>query len=401
MERDKDTRKDGYFATRMVQAGRAGQRHYGFVNPPLLRGSTTLYETVAQMTAMNADRLPQRQTYGIMGSATHHALEDTVAAIEGGTRCQIFGSGLAALTTALLACLGGGDHCLMPDSVYAPTRRFCSGMLARLGVETEYYPPDHPPDEIARRFRPNTRVLFAESPGSHTFEVQDVPALGRVAHAAGALLLLDNTWGLHHFQPFGHGVDMSIQALTKYAGGHSDLLLGAVTTAADRPWKLIRDAFAVLGHYASPDDCWLALRGLRTLPVRLARQMQSGLTVARWLQARPEVLRVLHPALPGSPGHAVWKRDFSGAASLFGVVLQPRFSVQAMVAMIDSFALFGIGESWGGYESLIHPTDAAITRDAPHPALGGPTFRLHVGLEDPEDLIADLERGLAVLVAHA
>jgi len=245
--------------------------------------------------------------------------------------------------------------------------------------------------------RPETAVLFLESPGSHTFEVQDVPALAAVAHAHGARVMIDNTWGIHFFQPFRHGVDISIQAATKYIGGHSDIILGAVTVAADADWVRLRDASMALGQYASPDDCWLALRGIRSLGVRLKTQMEHGLLVARWLAERPEVLRVLHPALPGSPGHEFWLRDFTGASSLFGVVLQPEYSVEAVRAMIDGMTLFGIGASWGGFESLILPSTGTIHRTAGSGRFGGEIMRLHIGLEDPADIVADLERGFAAL----
>lgn len=400
MPDDTAGRRPQGFATRLSHSGRAGTHAHGFVNPPLVRGSTVLYPSCADRIAMGKRRLDQVLTYGTHGGPTHFALEDMIAEIEGGTRCQIVSTGLAAITTPLLAFLGTGEHCLMPDSVYGPARTFAGGMLARLGVATTFYPPEIDAAGIERYFQPNTRVLYLESPGSHTFEVQDVPALAAAAHVRGHKVLMDNTWGLHFFQPFRHGVDVSIQALTKYALGHSDALLGSITTADEKDWERLRTAALQLGQYASPDDCWLAIRGLRTLGVRLQRQMESGLTVARWLAARPEVHEVLHPALPGAPGHALWKRDFSGAPSLFGVVFAPRFSPEATRAMIDSLDLFGIGASWGGYESLALPTTGFLTRTAKQKDFGGPMMRLHIGLEDPADLIADLERGLAVLAAH-
>jgi cystathionine beta-lyase len=387
-------------ATRLSHAGRAGTRVRGFVNPPLLRGSTMLYPTCRERQAANATRLDQALNYGVMGNPTHHALEDVIAEVEGGTRCQIVSSGLAAVTTPLLAYLKSGDHCLVPDSVYGPTRVFCDGMLARLGIETTYYRADIDAAGIAALMRPNTAVLYAESPGSHTFEVQDVPALAQAAHARGAKVLMDNTWGIHFFQPFQHGVDVSIQALTKYVVGHSDVLLGSVTTASDEDWERVRMTALALGQYASPDDCWLALRGVRTMGVRLQHQMRSGLAVAEWFAGRPEVAGVLHPALPGAPGHDLWKRDFTGACSLFGVVFQPEFSAAATCAMIDSLELFGIGASWGGFESLVLPTTGHVVRTAGAWDYDGPLVRFHIGLEDTGDLIADLDHGLAVLRAH-
>ena len=389
------------FATRLSHAGRAGTRVHGFVNPPLVRGSTVLNVSCEASLTTPAKRLAQSLVYGTLGNPTHHALEDVIAEIEGGTRCQIVSTGLAAVTTPLLAYLSSGDHCLVPDSVYGPTRVFCNGLLARMGVTTTYYDPVVDEAGMAALIQANTRVVFCESPGSHTFEVQDVPAIARAAHAHGAKVLMDNTWGIHHFQPFTHGVDVSIQALTKYVGGHADILLGSVTTAADADWERVRLTALSLGQYASPDDCWLALRGVRTLGLRLRQQMQAGLEVAAWFAAQPEVKQVLHPALPGTPGHALWQRDFTGACSLFGVEFQPRFTAASTRAMIDSLTLFGIGASWGGFESLALPTTGTVTRTVGRPGFAGPVARFHIGLEDTADLIADLDRGLAVLRDHA
>jgi cysteine-S-conjugate beta-lyase len=388
------------FATRLSHTGRPATRTHGFVNPPVHRGSTVLYPSVEERRSIGARRFEQELIYGVLGGPTHFALEDMIASVEGGTRCQIVSSGLAAVTTPLLAFLAAGEHCLMPDSVYGPARNFCDGMLARLGIETTFYDPEIDEAGIAALFQPNTKVLYTESPGSHTFEVQDVPMLARVAHARDAKVLMDNTWGLHFFQPFRHGVDVSIQALTKYAGGHSDLLLGSVTTNRDEDWERVRGTALSLGQYASPDDAWLCLRGARTLGIRLEKQMQSGIRVAEWFREQPEVLEVLHPALPGARGHDIWKRDFSGACSLFGVVFKPEFSPEAVHAMVDAITLFGIGASWGGFESLVLPTTGFITRSAGSGVFGGPTCRFHIGLEDPDDLIADLRRGLALMRSH-
>ena len=250
---------------------------------------------------------------------------------------------------------------------------------------------------MAELIRPNTTVVYTESPGSHTFEVQDIPAIARAAHARGAKVLMDNTWGIHFFQPFKHGVDVSIQALTKYAGGHSDLLIGSITVNTAEDWDRVHDTARGLGQYASPDDCWLCLRGLRTLGVRLAAQMDAGIEVAHWLRNRDEVAEVLHPALPGARGHELWRRDFSGACSLFGVVFQPEYSVAATHALVETLELFGIGASWGGYESLALPTTGFVTRTAGTGNFAGPVVRFHIGLEDPADLITDLERGLAAM----
>jgi cysteine-S-conjugate beta-lyase len=287
-----DSPKRG-FRTKLSHTGRAGKRIHGFVNPPLLRGSTVLYSTVAERRAMGARRGERLLTYGLGGSETHWALEDVIAEVEGGTRCAIVCSGLAAVTTPLLAFLKSGDHCLMPDSVYGPTRNFCDGVLRRFGVETTYYDPEVDEAGIDAMIRPNTTVVYTESPGSHTFEVQDVPAIARAAHARGAKVLMDNTWGIHHFQPFRHGVDVSIQAATKYPAGHSDVLIGSVTVNSDADWQKLQATVRGLGQYASPDDCWLTLRGMRTMGVRLAQQMDSAMEVAHWLRKRPEVKQVL------------------------------------------------------------------------------------------------------------
>ncbi len=383
--------------TRLSHAGRAGTHAAGFVNPAVHRGSTVLYPSMAERRAAGAHRYEQKLIYGVMGTPTHWPLENVIAEIEGGTHCQIVSSGLAAITTPLLAFLNAGDHLLMPNSVYGPARAFCDGMLQRYGIETTYYDPCTDAAGIAPLFRPTTAVLFTESPGSHTFEVQDIPALAAVAHARGAKVLMDNTWGIHFFQPFAKGVDCSIQALTKYVVGHSDVLLGAITVNTEADWERVRGTALALGQFASPDDCWLALRGVRTMAVRLERQMQSAIAVASWLRTRPEVAEVLHPALPGARGHELWKRDFSGACSLFGVVFQPHYTQAEVWAFAEALQLFGIGASWGGYESLALPTNGFITRTAGSGTFGGQLLRLHIGLEAVEDLTADLQQALAVL----
>lgn len=385
-------------ATRLTHVGRAGTRTLGFVNPPVQRGSTLLHPDMEAFAEHGRVRLQRGLTYGTHGSATHHSLEDAVAAIEGGTRCQILPTGLAAVTLALLAFLDAGDHALIPDSVYGPARRFCNATLARLQIAVTFYEPLIAPDDLATLFQPNTKVLYIESPGSHTFEIQDVPALAARAHARGATVLMDNTWGVHSFQPFRHGVDVSIQALTKYIAGHSDVLLGSITVATDEAWARIRENTLLFGLYASPDDCWFALRGVRTLAVRLDRHMRSALAVATWLAARPEVRTVLYPALPGAPGHDLWTRDFTGGCGLFGVEFQPAVTDHALNRMIESLRLFGIGESWGGFESLAIPS-LPLTRTYGTPAIIGPLCRLHIGLEEPADLIADLEQAFAISFA--
>ncbi|GAJ29025.1 cystathionine beta-lyase [Acidomonas methanolica] len=383
----------------LVQGGRPEEspEEGVFVNAPVTRGSTVLYPDVAALRNNGSRSYDHELVYGAMGSPVQHMLERLLARIEGGGDCQVVSSGLAACTTPLLAFMAAGEHLLLPDSVYFPTRRFADTMLARMGISTTYYPPMAGEADITALMRPETSVLFAESPGSHTFEVQDVPMLARIAHAHGTRLMLDNTWGIGVFQPFLHGVDVSIQALTKYPAGHSDAILGAVTVANGADWKILRDAAIQLGQLAGPDECWLTLRGLRTMGVRLERQSRSALALAHWLRERPEVARVLHPALEDCPGHQFWRRDFTGASALFGVELRAEYPVSAMEDMIDALALFGRGASWGGYESLVLPTTGGIRRVHADGYPRGPTFRLHIGLENVADLKADLAGGFEVL----
>jgi cystathionine beta-lyase len=387
-----DTTKRG-FATRLTHGSRPAVRSHGFVNPPVHRGSTVLQPSSAARIENSKRRFERVMTYGTQGGPTHYALEDMIAGIEGGTHCTVVGTGLAAVAVPLLAFLKAGDRCLMPDSAYGPARGLAEGLMTGWGIETVFYDPTITAAGIEALWTPNTRVLYLESPGSHTFEMQDVPALAAVARRHGAVSMIDNTWGIHHFQPFAKGCDVSIQALTKYVGGHSDILLGSVAVNSQAHHLAVRAAASAMGHYASPDDCWLALRGVRTMAVRLAHQQEAGLQVARWLQTRPEVARVLHPALPEDPGHAIWKRDFTGACSLFGVAFQPRYTQDDIFRFIDELELFGIGASWGGFESLALPTNAAVTRSAT-PVPSGQLVRLHIGLEEVGDLIADLSRSM-------
>ena len=391
-----DTDAPRGFGTRLTHGSRPAVRSHGFVNPPVHRGSTVLQPSCEARIENSKRRFERVMTYGTQGGPTHYALEDMVAQIEGGTHCTIVGTGLAAVAVPLLAFLKAGDHCLMPDSAYGPARALAEGMMTGWGIETSFYDPRTTAEALAGLWKPNTRVLYLESPGTHTFEVQDVPALAALARMRGAVSMIDNTWGIHHFQPFARGCDISIQALTKYVGGHSDILLGSVTVATEAHHLAVRGAASAMGHYASPDDCWLALRGARTMAVRLAHQEKAAIEVARWLQARPEVSRVLHPALPEDPGHAIWKRDFTGACSLFGVLFQPRYTEADIFRFIDGLKLFGIGASWGGYESLALPTNAAITRRV-SPGLPSQAVRLHVGLEEVADLLADLDQALGLL----
>jgi cystathionine beta-lyase len=378
--------------TLIVTLGRDPHANFGVVNPPVYHASTILYPTVQALKERK-----QPYTYGRRGTPTTVALQETVAVLEGGHKTVLTPSGLAAVTTALLSHLKAGDHLLMTDSAYGPSRAFCDSILKKNGVEVQYYDP-RMGAAIAGLMKPNTAVVFAESPGSVTFEIQDMPALAAAAHAAGALLIVDNTWASPlYFKPFAHGADVSIQAITKYLCGHSDVMMGSIT-ANEAAWPATLAGHGALGGCAAPDDVYLVLRGIRTLSVRLERHMKTGIALARWLEARPEVARVIHPALPSHPDHAIWKRDFSGASGLFSIVLKP-CSDQALAAMLDDLEFFGMGFSWGGFESLIVPQDIAKLRTATSPDFGGPILRIHAGLEDPEDLIADLEAGFARFAA--
>ncbi|CAN1725091.1 putative cystathionine beta-lyase [Hyphomicrobium sp. 1Nfss2.1] len=374
-------------ATRVVHAGRAPHDNFGFVNPPVYRGSTVLFPTVEKL--WNRD---QPYTYGRTCTPTVKALQDAIAEIEGGAACELTASGYQAVSTAILAFVKAGDHILMVDNVYQPTRKFCDYMLAKLGVETTYYDPLIGAG-IAELVRPNTRLIFTESPGSQTFEVQDIPAIAKVARERDLWLLMDNTWASPlYFKPFDHGVDVSIQAATKYIVGHADAMLGAITSNA-RAAKYVAQAKDLLGVNPGSEETYLGGRGLRTLATRLAQHHRSGLEIGRWLEGRPEVARVLHPALPSHPQHALWKRDFLGASGLFGVILKPA-SKDAVAAMLNGLKLFGMGFSWGGYESLVIPFDVTSYRTATKWQPEGPALRLHIGLEDVDDLRADLQAGL-------
>ena len=375
-----------------AHAGRDPGRFDGVVNTPVFRASTVLFPDVESYQGRDPDDY-KAMRYGIYGTPTTFALEEAVAQLEGGHAAVALPSGLAAIVAALAAYAQSGAHILIADSVYQPTRNFCDKRLRSLGVDIEYYDPAIGAG-IAGLIRSETTAVFCESPGSHTFEMQDIPAIAAAAHAKGVAVLADTTWGTpYFFRAFEHGVDISIHAGTKYIAGHSDVMMGIVVTN-EKHWLRLRRAVADYGYCVSPDDCYLALRGLRTIGVRMRQQQQSALAIARWLQARPEVQRVLYPALEGDPGYAIWKRDFSGAASLFGVVLKPA-SDAAVAALIDALELFGIGSSWGGFESLAIRADPGKYRSATKWNPGGPLLRLHIGLEDPEDLMADLEQGFA------
>nr|WP_310497334.1 cystathionine beta-lyase [Sandarakinorhabdus sp.] len=380
-------------ATRLVHAGRGPGLAEGVVNPPVWRASTMLFDSCADLDAGNA--APDAGLYyGRRGSPTHWALEDALTALEpGAAGTKLFPSGVAAITTALLAVVKSGDHVLITDSAYEPTRLFANDILKRMGVTTQYFDPAIGAG-IADMIRPETSVILLESPGSLTFEIQDIPAITAIARSRGVVTLIDNTWAtpLRH-QPLALGCDISIQALTKYVGGHSDLMMGSAT-ATPALLPRLKAATYRLGHSVSPDDAALALRGLRTLAVRLDRQEASALTIARWLEGQDAVERVLHPALPSHPGHALWRRDFTGASGLFGFVLK-RGSRQQLGALIDDLAHFGIGFSWGGFESLALPVKMDGCRSVTTLDYTGPIVRLSIGLEDPADLIADLAAGLA------
>jgi cystathionine beta-lyase len=391
-ERDRDLK----MATQLVNAGRDPFAHHGYVNTPVYHASTLLYPSAEDYIAHRG-----RYQYGRRGTPTSEALETALADIEG-PQCEavaLLPSGLAAISAALLSVVRTGDHILVTDSAYGPTRKFCDTILPRYGVTTTYYDPTIGPG-IAGLMRPNTVAVFLESPGSLSFEVQDVPAIAAAAHAHDAVVLMDNTWATPiHFRALEKGVDLSIQSGTKYIGGHSDVMLGAVATR-DSTWKRLKETVFEMGLCVGPDDMFLGLRGLRTMGVRLAQHHASGMKIARWLEARPEILRVLHPAIESHPGHAIWKRDFTGACGLFSVVFRPT-PIEAVYAFLNTLTLFGIGASWGGFESLAIPFDCTSVRSATRWAPGGPTVRFHIGLEDVSDLIADLEEGLAAFAAKA
>jgi cysteine-S-conjugate beta-lyase len=377
-------------ATAVAHLGRDPKRHLGAVNTPVYRASTILFDSVADLEAAERGEYPGI-TYGLDGLPTVRDLQTAVTALEGGHAAVAVPSGLAAVTLALLATTRPGDHVLATDSAYGPTRRFCDHQLKRLGVEVSYYDP-LAGAAVEGEFRPNTRIVFTESPGSLSFEVQDLPAIAEVAHRRGALVLLDNTWATPlGFPAFARGADISVHAGTKYLGGHSDVLVGWVT-CNPQTFAPVQRLWTDMGVAASSDDCFLALRGLRTLALRLERHTQSALAIARWLRARPEVEEVIFPALEGSRGHALWRRDFTGGCGLFGVILKPVAKAR-VDAMLDGFGLFRMGWSWGGFESLVIPAHPERSRTATRWEAPGPYLRLHVGLEDPQDLIADLGRG--------
>lgn len=373
--------------TLVTHSGRAPEQHFGMVNTPVYRASTILFPNLAALEAKEGAKL----RYGRRGTPTTHALEDAICALEGADRALLAPSGVSALSVVLMSYAEPGAHFLVTDNSYGPTRKFCEFTLRKLGIETTYYDPSIGA-RIEDLIRPETKLIWMESPGSQTFEVQDVAAITEVAHRHGIATAIDNTWsGGYFFQPISHGVDISLQAGTKYISGHSDLMLGTIacnTAVYDR----LRETYLRFGLCVSPDDAYLALRGLRTIGVRMKQHHDSGLQIANWLLDQPEVLRVMHPALPQDPGHDLWQTYFSGASGLFGFVMK---SVEhdALARMFDGFSLFGMGSSWGGFESLIVPSNPSVYRTATEWTPGGQTVRIHVGLEDPKDLIGELRKG--------
>jgi len=378
--------------TSLVHAGRDPAAHHGFVNPPVYHASTVLYPTASDLVNHRS-----RYHYGRWGTPTSDALENALREIEG-KECAgvvLLPSGLAAISIALLAVLKSGDHLLVSDSVYRPTRLFCDGLLSRWGIEATYYDPLIGAG-IAAQIRPNTRAVFVEAPGSLSFEMSDIPAIAAVAHDRDAVVMMDNTWATPiYFRALEKGVDLSIQSLTKYIGGHSDVMMGTIS-AVESLLPRIKETVQTMGLCAGPDDIYLAARGLRTLGVRLARHQESAFKVARWLSKRPEVMRVLHPGLESDPGHAIWKRDFTGAPGPFSVILKP-VPEAAFYAFVDALKLFGKGYSWGGFESLVIVFDCTDFRTATRWTPGGPALRFHIGLEDVEDLLRDLDNAFTSL----
>ncbi|HYD87432.1 MAG TPA: cystathionine beta-lyase [Vitreimonas sp.] len=376
--------------TRLAHAGRDRARSEGAVNPPVHRATTLLIDDPDDLYG------GPKKTYGIDGMAVQQALREALVAIEGGVSATLTPSGLAACTLALMTVAKAGGELLVTDALYAPTRRFCETTLKRFGVKTRYIDPRSGAG-IADLITDETCGVFLESPGTHTFEVMDVPAIAAAARARNLPVVLDNTWSAGvYFKPFEHGVDISVQALTKYQSGHADAFVGAVLAGTSAWAERVNATNRQLGLFASPDDCYLLLRGLRTLGVRLERQSASALSIAQWLEARPEIARVIHPALPSHPDHAIWNRDFSGASGVFSCQVEPA-APERLKAMLEGFSIFAMGFSWGGYESLIVPSGKDIRRVVAKPSGEGTLLRLSIGLEHPDDLIADLEAGLARL----
>ena len=376
--------------TTIATAGLDPFANHGIVNPPVYHASTILFPTLADWKAAR-DPDFQGVRYGRFGTPTTFALQDAVTEIGGGDRSIAVASGAGAVCAVLMSFADSGDHILVADTVYGPTRRLCEDLLSRFAIETTFYDPMIGAG-IAELMRPNTKLVFLESPGTITFEVSDVPAITAAAHAGGAVTAFDNTWASPlYFKPFEHGIDVSISAATKYISGHSDVMLGVIGMT-EETYPTVRRYANMLGGCPGPDDCYLALRGLRSLGVRMPRHQESALALAHWLEERPEISRVMHPALPDHPGHGFWKRDYLGSSGLFGFILKSR-SERALAAMLDDMKLIHMGASWGGFESLFLPSQPATMRSATVWDDPGQVLRLHVGLEDVDDLIADLEAG--------
>ena len=379
--------------TLITTAGRDPEKNHGFVNPPVYHASTIVAPTLAEFRERRTRRWELDVfTYGRQGSPTHQSLEVATAELLGGDRAVCMSSGLAAINAAMLAYLESGDHVLMVDTVYGPTRNFCENFLGRFNVSTTYYDPSIG-QGIKDLIQDNTKIIYTESPGSLTFELQDIQAISDEAHKRGCIVIIDDTWSSGvFFKPFEHGVDVSVIAATKYIVGHSDVMMGIVTTTNEH-WQQVRQSASTLGANSGPDDVYLALRGLRTIGVRMRQHHENGLKLAKWLEGRPEVDRVLHPGLTSNPYHKLWKRDFSGACGLFGIVLKP-YKENAIAAMLDGLKLYGMGASWGGFESLIIPASPKDYRTATDWGEKGQVLRVHAGLEDIDDLIDDLGAGL-------
>jgi len=387
---EKDEKSGWGESTRLVHAGRDPSEQHGFVNTPIYRGSTVLYKTYDDILNRR-----NRFTYGTKGTPTTDALEQGWSELAGAAGTVLAPSGMSAVALALMAFVKAGDHILVTDSVYRPTREFCNQHLAKLGVETTYYDPLIGAN-ISDLMRPDTSVVFTEAPGSQTFEMQDIPAIREVAQAHGAILMMDNTWATPlFFPPHENGIDIAIEAGTKYLSGASDLLMGIVS-ANEKHWPQLRRTYDLYSSCPGPEDVFLCLRGMRTMKLRLKEHEKQALEMARWLEQRPEVSRVMHPGLESDPGHAIWKRDFKGSSGLFAIELKPA-SRQALGAMLDGLKLFGMGFSWGGFESLVIPFDCSTYRTATKFSPDGPTLRFQIGLEDIEDLKADIDAGFARL----
>jgi cystathionine beta-lyase len=381
-------------------AGNHPEKNFGVVNPPVYHASTIIFPTLDVLLETRRDRdsgAYEGITYGREGTPTTRAFEEAITKLEGGYRAVTLPCGLAAIASSLFAFLKTGDHLLMPDQLYGPARSFCNSVLSKFGVDITFY-DGRIGANIANLMKPNTKVVYLESPGSLTFEMQDVPAIAKAAKARGAVVMMDNTWASpYFFNPIEHGVDVTIHAATKYISGHSDLMLG-VAVCKEEVFIPLKATASISGYCGGPDDVYMALRGLRTLAIRMRRHHESALQVAKWLQKRPEVQRVMCPALPEDPGHAIWKRDFRGVSGLFGFTLK-KFSDKDFAAFLDHTEIFKLGYSWGGYESLMVPTYPATLRSSTQWVEEGPSVRIHIGLEDVDDLIKDLEVGLKRLTS--